>query len=142
MCKKLIYLTSFIVMLSVIGRASADLAVHWPLEDGSGTIATDVSGNGNDGTFSGAPEWVDGYFGGGLHVRGDADTDSVVYTIPGGATVWETGTIAVWVKIDSLGQDQYSSCFTNHTPNSGVWWVTYRSAKVWTGMFRPAPWTW
>ncbi|TKJ35923.1 MAG: hypothetical protein CEE38_12985 [Planctomycetes bacterium B3_Pla] len=118
MCKKLFYPISLVLVLGMIGSSSADLVVHWPLEDGSGTVATDVSGNGNDGTFNGAPEWVDGYFGLGLHVRGDADSDSVVHTIPGEATVWETGTIAMWVKIDSLGQDNYSSCFTNHTPNS------------------------
>jgi hypothetical protein len=118
MFKRFICLISFVVMLALTGNASADLVVHWSLEDGSGTIATDVSGNGNDGTFNGAPEWVDGYFGGGLHFRGDTDADSVVYTIPGGATVWEAGTIAIWVKADSLGQDNYSSCFTNHTPNT------------------------
>ncbi|MHC4327068.1 MAG: LamG domain-containing protein, partial [Planctomycetota bacterium] len=118
MCKKLFYPISLVLVLGMVGSSSADLVVHWPLEDGSGTVASDASGNGNDGTFNGAPEWVDGYFGLGLHVRGDADSDSVVHTIPGEATVWETGTIAVWVKIDSLGQDNWSSCFTNHTPNS------------------------
>ncbi|MGB2862711.1 MAG: LamG-like jellyroll fold domain-containing protein [Sedimentisphaerales bacterium] len=118
MCKKLFFLVSPILLLVLVGNAPADLVVHWSLEEGSGTIATDVSGNGNDGTFNGSPEWVDGYFGGGLHFRGDTDADSVVYTIPGGGTVWEAGTIAMWVKADSLGQDNYSSCFTNYTPNT------------------------
>jgi hypothetical protein len=118
MSKKSTCLTLIAIALSLLGSASAELVVHWPLDDGAGTIATDASGNGNDGTFNGAPEWVEGYFGYGLHVRGDADMDYVVYTLPGGATVWETGTIAIWVKLDSLGQDQYSSPFTNHTPNS------------------------
>jgi hypothetical protein len=118
MCKKLTCLAAVALVLGLIGSASADLVVHWALEEGSGTTATDSSGNGNDGTFNGAPEWVEGKLGGGLHVRGDTDQDYVVFTLPGGATVWETGTIAIWVKLDSLGQDQYSSPFTNHTPNS------------------------
>jgi len=118
MSMKLTCLTFIALVLGLIGSASADLVVHWALEDGSGTTAADSSGNGNDGTFNGAPEWVEGRIGGGLHVRGDSDQDYVVYTLPGGPTVWETGTIAIWVKLDSLGQDQYSSPFTNHTPNS------------------------
>ncbi|MFH1719154.1 MAG: LamG-like jellyroll fold domain-containing protein, partial [Planctomycetota bacterium] len=118
MFKKMLCLASLALVFGLVGSASADLVVHWSLEDGSGTVATDVSGNGNDGTFNGAPEWVDGYFGGGLHFRGDADADSVVYSLPGGAAVWQTGTIALWVKADSLGQDNWSSCFTNYTPNS------------------------
>ncbi|MEA3226848.1 MAG: LamG domain-containing protein, partial [Planctomycetota bacterium] len=118
MYKKLLSLAFLASVLALAGSASADLVVHWALEDGSGTIASDSSGNGNDGTFNGAPEWVEGKIGGGLLFRGDADSDYVVYTLPGGATVWEAGTIAIWVKADSLGQDNYSSCFTNHTPNS------------------------
>ncbi|MHC4627563.1 MAG: LamG domain-containing protein [Planctomycetota bacterium] len=118
MCKKLAFSTLIVLVLGLFSSASADLVVHWALDEGSGTTATDSSGNGNDGTFNGAPEWVEGKIGGGLHVRGDSDQDYVVYTLPGGPTVWETGTIAIWVKLDSLGQDQYSSPFTNHTPNS------------------------
>jgi hypothetical protein len=118
MCKKLIFLTCLVLVLGLLSNASADLVVHWALEEGAGTTATDSSGNGNDGTFNGAPEWVEGKLGGGLHVRGDAEQDYVVFTLPGGDTVWQTGTIAIWVKLDSLGQDQYSSAFTNYNPNS------------------------
>lgn len=34
------------------------LFCHWALNEGSGSVATDSSGNGNDGTING-PEWVD-----------------------------------------------------------------------------------
>ena len=112
MCKKLTCLTLIALVLGLIGSASADLVVHWGLEDGSGTIASDSSGNGNDGTFVGSPQWVDGKLGGGLHFDGDAAASSVVYTLPGGATVWTAGTIALWVKADSLGQDNWSGYFT------------------------------
>jgi len=118
MCKRFACLISIVLVLGLAGGASADLLVHWALEEGSGTTATDSSGNGNNGTFVGTPQWVEGQIGGGLHFDGDAAASSVVYTLPGGATVWTTGTIAIWVKADSLGQDNYSSCFTNHTPNT------------------------
>jgi len=116
--ERLTYLTCFVLLLGLLGSASADLVVHWALEEGAGATATDSSGNGNDGTFNGAPEWVEGKLGGGLHFRGDTEQDSVVFTLPGGATVWQTGTVAIWVKADTLGQDNWSSCFTNHTPNT------------------------
>lgn len=43
-----------------------DLLGWWKLDDGTGTIATDSSGNGYDGVFVGDPEWVAGKFGSGL----------------------------------------------------------------------------
>src|SRR5262245_59398789 len=34
-----------------------DYALRWKMDDGSGTTATDNSGNGYNGTFSGSPTW-------------------------------------------------------------------------------------
>ena len=57
MCKKLIYLVLFILVLSLAlasGTKAADpnLVGWWPLNEGSGDTAIDLSGNGNDGTIS------------------------------------------------------------------------------------------
>jgi len=57
MCKKLTYLVSFILVLSVTSSIHADLVGHWTLDDGSGTTITDISGNGNDGTLVDNPTW-------------------------------------------------------------------------------------
>ena len=57
MSKKLIYLVSFILVLSVTSNIQADLVGHWTLDDGSGTTITDISGNGNDGTLVDNPTW-------------------------------------------------------------------------------------
>ncbi|HEX7654505.1 MAG TPA: LamG-like jellyroll fold domain-containing protein, partial [Verrucomicrobiae bacterium] len=38
----------------------AHLSAYWPLDEGSGTVLNDESGNGNIGTFAGSPVWVDG----------------------------------------------------------------------------------
>ena len=56
MCKKLIYLVWFILVLSLAlasGAKAADpnLVGWWPLNEGAGDIAVDLSGNGNDGTI-------------------------------------------------------------------------------------------
>jgi len=57
MCRKLISLLSFILVLSVTSSIHADLVGHWTLDDGSGTTITDISGNGNDGTIVDNPTW-------------------------------------------------------------------------------------
>jgi hypothetical protein len=59
MCKKLIYLISFILVLSpaLAGRAKAadpNLIGWWPLNEGSGDVVTDLSGSGNDGVIQNA----------------------------------------------------------------------------------------
>ena len=47
MCRKLICLISFVLMLSVAGNASAELVAYWTFDEGSGNIVYDLSGNGN-----------------------------------------------------------------------------------------------
>jgi hypothetical protein len=39
---------------------------HWPCDDGSGNIAIDTSGYGNDLFFSGSPTWVPAFLGDGI----------------------------------------------------------------------------
>lgn len=46
------------------------IAGMWTFEEGEGTVATDMSGNGTDGEFIGNLEWVDAKFGGGLKFNG------------------------------------------------------------------------
>ena len=45
MCKKLIYLTTFVMVLGLVGSASADLVMHWKFDEGAGDIAVDEVGN-------------------------------------------------------------------------------------------------
>ncbi len=116
MCKKSIYLVCFVLLLSLAGNASSDLLVHWALEEGSGTTAFDTSGNGNDGTFSGEPQWVDGHGGGGA-LEFDGVDDFVVYSFDQVQT-FAAFSVAFWVKASSLGQPNYASPFTGHFPNT------------------------
>ena len=50
MSKQSIYVCAVVLLLRFAGGASADLVGYWPLDEGTGTIAHDVSGNGSDGT--------------------------------------------------------------------------------------------
>jgi len=85
------------------GGASADLVAHWKLDDGSGTTALDSSGNGNDGTLNGNPQWVAGMIGGALHF--DGSTDYVQIPFSESLRVHNQGdlTNAAWFKFDAVG---------------------------------------
>ena len=66
MLKKIIYLTPFILALSLVLTITtqANLVGWWKLDEMSGTTVADSSGTGNDGTFVGDPVWVGGIIGG------------------------------------------------------------------------------
>jgi len=96
MFKKLLCSVSLILVLAMVGSASAEIVAHWPFDDGSGTIAKDVTGNGNDGTLQGDPQWVAGMFGTALEFDGDDYVDCGNQDILNfGTNDW---TIAAWIK--------------------------------------------
>ncbi|MDH4241912.1 MAG: hypothetical protein OEW48_20310, partial [Phycisphaerae bacterium] len=101
MCKKLIFLISFVFVLalvptSVTKGADPDLVGLWMLDEISGTIAYDSSGNGNNGTLIGDPQWVAGQIDGALDLDGAGDW----VNCGNGAslTINSAITMAVWVK--------------------------------------------
>jgi hypothetical protein len=61
----------------VSGGNPGDLVAHWTLDEGSGAIAADASGNGNTGTISGTAAWTSGMRGGALSFNGVDDSVSV-----------------------------------------------------------------
>ncbi len=80
MCRKLIYLASFVLLLGLAtGVANADLTTglvgSYPLDEGAGSTATDMSGSGHDGTLYNGVTWISqGAKGGGVNVNGTTDT--------------------------------------------------------------------
>jgi hypothetical protein len=113
-----------------------NLICWWMLDEGEGTVVLDRSGHGHDGEFRNTPEWVDGFDGYALHFGGDAGRDDVVHSL-GAATDWSAGTLALWVKAETLGQDQYSSAFTSHFPNSAGFQIDVDGAMP--GVYRVNP---
>lgn len=96
MSEKLFFALCLIVALSIGSIASADLVAHWPFDEGSGTVAKDVTGNGNDGTLNGDPQWVAGMYGIGLEFDGDDFVDCGNNDILNfGTNDW---TITAWIK--------------------------------------------
>ncbi len=77
-----------ILVVGVLGFQNAmaqypDVLGWWPLDEGEGTVAVDISGNGSDGTLEGAPEWIDdAVHGMVLDFGGSGDHVNTPVTIP------------------------------------------------------------
>ena len=80
---------------------TAGLVGYWPLSEGSGTVAGDLSGNGNQGTLvnmEGA-DWVAGKIGQALEFNAGGAMDEYI-SVPGSVSLDVTGdlTVALWVR--------------------------------------------
>ena len=98
MCKRLIGLTCCILVLGLATTASsAELLAHYKLDEGSGTLATDASGNGFDATINGVPDWVEGRVGGALEFFANENV-----TLPEGVMGLTSfvGSVAFWMNMD------------------------------------------
>ena len=98
MCKKLIYLVSFVLVLNLVlmSSAQADLIGYWRFDESSGTIAADSAGGDNDGILvSDQFEWrpSEGRSGGALWCPGLLDSYVEFPTTGMSATA---GTVALW----------------------------------------------
>ncbi len=95
-------LMMIVLGLSLCATAQVDpsLVGWWRLDDGTGTIAADSSGNGNDGEFVGAPTWVAGLIGQAVHFDGDNDWIEVPHNDI--LTVDNEVTVAAWVMPEQL----------------------------------------
>jgi hypothetical protein len=87
------------LVLSGAARAETGLIGWWTFDEGSGTIAHDSSGLGNDGTFGpeGTPQWVAGIRGGAIQLGGSDDyinINAVANDMPANNNF----TISAWVK--------------------------------------------
>jgi len=92
-----------LVLTSRTKGADPDLVGYWRFDEDSGVIASDFSGNGNDGAFSGDPQWVTGHFGGALEFDGSGD----FIDCGNGPSLMITGavTMTAWIKLGARGMD-------------------------------------
>ncbi|MHC4533843.1 MAG: LamG domain-containing protein [Planctomycetota bacterium] len=107
MSKKLICLFILLV-LSLAASTSADLIAHWQFDETSGSVAQDASGNGNNGTLKGDPQWVTGRIGGAIHLDG---VDDYVDVGSVGISGIDQRTIAGWVKASTTDIPPWTSVF-------------------------------
>jgi hypothetical protein len=107
MSKKLIYLTSFVLVLALVLSSVANAAIPgligwWKFDEGTGDIAYDSSVYGNDGTLFDDPQWVDGIIDGALDLDGDYDHVSIDAVADDITT--NNFTVSVWFKTTQTGQ--------------------------------------
>ena len=100
MCRKLVYLLfgALIFCVALTGTGKADLVGWWRLDEGSGTTATDRSGNGNDGALQGDPQWVLGRISGALQFDGVDDWVEVPHAEI--LTVDNEVTVMAWINAE------------------------------------------
>jgi hypothetical protein len=90
-----------LILIALIARQGfaqidpSDIAGAWLFDEGSGSVATDLSANGNDGMLVGAPVYVAGVRGTGVSFGGGPDKmDAATVGFPVGS---DDRTLAFWV---------------------------------------------
>jgi hypothetical protein len=102
----------------------------WLLDEGTGSIAVDATGNGNDGALINSPNWVTGQFGNALEFDGvssyvDCGNDESLNVDVFSVTFWYNfPTTQGWNHMISKGQHVASG-----TPGSVNWGVMMYSAE-------------
>src|SRR3989338_1050752 len=87
-----------LVDVALISKPPANLGLvgYWSMNENSGTVASDFSGNGNRGILTNGPTWVDGKRGKALNFDGVDD-----YVNAGSAGNFErtnSFTVSLWIK--------------------------------------------
>jgi hypothetical protein len=95
----------FVAMLLVLGICTnallAELIGYWPFDEGQGTEAFDITGNGSDGTLNGDVEWVLGYKDSAL--RFDTAGERVVVGPLDPTAGTDAMTLAAWINWEGEG---------------------------------------
>ena len=91
------------------------LVGYWPFDEGSGNIAKDYSGNGNDGTLVNGPTWTTGKVGGALSFDG---VDDYVRVINSASINTSLTTVLAFIKYNSVSNvhaiiQHMDACVTN-----------------------------
>ena len=96
---------------ATVGRpvSNTGLVGWWSFDEGSGTIAHDLSGNRNNGTFVGGPVWVNGKKGKALDF--DGIDDYVTTTI--NRSSYAAITVSAWYKFEGSISDTYNALISS-----------------------------
>jgi hypothetical protein len=97
----LLCLSMFTMLRPLLRAAGQPLVGYWNVDEGSGTVAHDNSGNGNDGILCNDPTWVNGKSGGALSFDGVDDYVNVTENtdLDPHTSNW---TISAWLNIAKL----------------------------------------
>jgi len=90
------------IQLNKAHRLSRGLVGCWFFNEDSGTIVSDLSGNGNHGTLNGSISWVAGKFGSVLYFP-NGQTDYVSFVDKSSLNITGNLTISIWVYPTAAG---------------------------------------
>ncbi len=110
------------------------IVAYWDFNDMSGETATDVTGNGHDGTLMGDPEWTkDGKFGGAIEFDQDGDEVNIPFHEDLNP---EEFSICAWANVDP-GSANHRAVISSRDepPTSGfiIYAEPGNSWQFWTG---------
>ena len=94
---------SALLFFCICAVTSAELISYHSFDEGSGTTATDATGNGNDGALTNGVEWVDGFQGGGVHLDTAGERVVIGPLDPSGAN--NAMTLAAWINWEGSGNN-------------------------------------
>ncbi|MHC4370170.1 MAG: LamG-like jellyroll fold domain-containing protein [Planctomycetota bacterium] len=125
MFQKMKWRVAVLLLLGICtGAVQAELIAYWTFEEGQGTQTADVTGNGNDGTFNGAVEWVTGYAGGPVHFDNAGDRIVVGPLDPTAGT--NAMTLAAWINWEGLDHSRAQQGIIGKRlgwdPGTGIKW--------------------
>ena len=120
--------------LPILSHAVDDgLVAYWTFNEKDGDTASDLTGNGHDGSLIGDPQWVDGYFGGALEFNQAGDEVNVPFHAD---LNQETFTICAWANVEPGSRGYRAVVSSRDTPpQSGyIFYVTPNNKwEFWTG---------
>jgi len=105
------------------------IAAAWTLDEGSGNVIHDISGNGNDGELTGGAEWVDGKFSKALDF--DGSTGYIEVPFDESMRVINQGdfTLAAWFRPDEIPPENKEVFQQGDKNGTGRTWLLVHSSN-------------
>ena len=100
----LILVALFASFSTISLAADPSLMAYYNFDEGSGKVVKDLSRNGNDGTFTGKLEWVDGKYGKAVAAEYPKVTDAQIVIVPDSPSldISDEITMMAWAKLSTL----------------------------------------
>jgi hypothetical protein len=105
--------------------ATSGLVGYWPLDNGSGTTATDTSSGGHNGALNGGPAWTTGKIGTALCFNGSTATVDINHSV---ATTNGSFSVAAWVQLTSLSN--WATAVSQDGSNVSGFYLQYTSPSA------------
>jgi hypothetical protein len=133
MCKIMCLIMSFCLVLCLVNDSWAELVGHWTFDEGTGTTASDSSGNGYDGTLIAGASWAPGKIGGAVNFNHVGCVDIPVGWL---SSIIDQITIAWWAKggaIEPTNTTMFSTTgvATINDPTDGLFMDYYGEKMSW-----------